>query len=256
MAKKMKEKKQQWATEYAMVNANPFLKATISALVVLIDLAIMLMIIWNVFMWFIPFGSCINFVDGRSMDPTLHHGQMVFSDMSDIERGDIITTRFPKEAILMDPGCEGLSMIKRVIAVPGDKIIIDETGVFVNDVLLNEDYLTDEAKALTYLPDSDYTALILEDREYFVMGDNRGNSNDSRYFGVVMEEDLLYKQSTELTKNFYVKLGILIALFACDIFIYMLVEFVLTELIYGLIYGRKIKKMYKTKDSITLKGDM
>ena len=111
-------------------------------------------------------------------------------------------------------------------------------------------------KSATYMADSDYTALILEDGEYYVMGDNRGNSHDSRTFGVVMEQDLLYKQSTTLTPNFFVKCGILIALFVCDVFTYMLVEFILTELIYGLIYGRKIKKIHKTTDTVTLKGDM
>ena len=256
MTKKMRNRKQQWATEYAMVNANPFLKTIISVFVMLIDLALMLMIIWNVFMWFIPFGSWINFVDGRSMDPTLHDGQIIFSDMSDIERGDIITTKFPREAIIMDPSCEGKSIVKRVIALPGDKLIINETGVYVNDILFDESYLTESAKSATYMADSDYTALILEDGEYYVMGDNRGNSHDSRTFGVVMEQDLLYKQSTTLTPNFFVKCGILIALFVCDVFTYMLVEFILTELIYGLIYGRKIKKIHKTTDTVTLKGDM
>ena len=203
MTRKIREKKQQWATEYAMVNANPFLKTFISIFVMLIDLAIMLMIIWNVFMWFIPFGSWINFVEGRSMEPTLHDGQVIFSDTSDIERGDIITTKFPREAILMDPACEGQSIVKRVIALPGDKLIIDETGVYVNDVLLDEYYLTESDKAATYMEDSDFTALILEDGEYYVMGDNRDNSHDSRTFGVVMEQDLLYKQSTKLTPNFF-----------------------------------------------------
>ena len=251
----MRARKQQLATEYAKVNANPFLKAFIQLSVMLIDLAFMLLIIWNAFMMFFPYGSWFNFVDGKSMDPTLHHGQVMFTDSGEIGRGDIVTAYFPDEAILMNPDYEGLSIIKRVIAVPGDKIIITKDGVYVNDNLLDETYLTEDNKRATYMADSDYTALLLEDGEYYLMGDNRVVSQDSRVFGVVMEEDILYKQSATITPNFLFKLGIVILLFVIDLFIYSLIEFVLTELAYGLIYGRKIKKETIYKDTNTLKGD-
>ena len=80
-------------------------------------------------------------------------------------------------------------VIKRIIGLPGEKIEISEGAVFINDVELAEPYLDDSV--LTYvLADSSLEVTLAED-EYFLLGDNRPDSFDSRHFGPVKEADLI-----------------------------------------------------------------
>ena len=132
-------------------------------------------------------------------------------------------------------------MVKRVVGVPGDRIIINETGVYINDVLYDEDYLTDAAKNATYA-ENKYNSVLLDNNEYFIMGDNREVSYDSRSFGVVTSDHVLYKQSAEPTRNFYVKLAFVAIALVLDIFLYALVEFILTECAYALFFKNKANK--------------
>ena len=148
----------------------------------------------------VPFGSWINSVEGRSMEPTLRDRQWMFSDrFGEIERGDIVTAWMPES--------EDVSIVKRVIGVPGDKISIYDNQVFLNDQLLDETYLTQEAKQENSYEGIIYADVLLSDDEYYLMGDNRGNSNDSRNFGPVKEEDIIYEQSVSITKSFVLDSG-------------------------------------------------
>ena len=83
--------------------------------------------------------------------------------------GDIIVFEFPE-----DPSKD---FIKRVIATPGDTVEIKDGRVFVNDQLLNEDYILEKTK-------SDYPKSTVPKGTIFVMGDNRNNSEDSRFADV------------------------------------------------------------------------
>lgn len=94
------------------------------------------------------------------------------------QRGDVIVFHFPK-----DPSRD---FVKRVIGVPGDVVTIHEGRVQVNDQTLEEPYLT-------VRDTSDMAALSLGEKEYFVLGDNRRGSNDSRNWGPVPEENILGK---------------------------------------------------------------
>lgn len=153
-----------------------------------------------------PYGSWINFVEGRSMEPTLIDEQCLFSDrFGKIERGDFVTARMP--------GTEETSIIKRVVGMPGDEICIQNNQVFLNGYLLDETYLTAEAKQCTSYDGIVYAEVELADDEYFLMGDNRGNSNDSRNFGPVEERDIRYEQSISITTSFLFDCGKLIVLF-------------------------------------------
>jgi signal peptidase I len=147
-------------------------------------------------------------VEGPSMEPGLHNGQYLlvnkavyfklnlgalsnyipFIDAEDGEeaflfhgpqRGDVIVFRYPK-----DPDRD---FIKRVIGVPGDMVRIDEDGtVFVNDEPIDETYIVGNSpRAL------DEQAVPPE--SYFVLGDNRPNSSDSRNWGFVPEENIIGK---------------------------------------------------------------
>ncbi|NCD25393.1 MAG: signal peptidase I [Deltaproteobacteria bacterium] len=99
------------------------------------------------------------------------------------ERGDIIVFEFPE-----DPSKD---FIKRVIGVPGDVIEIKDKQVFLNGVLQNESYIqhTDTANNATMRRDNFGPVMVPEDK-YFVMGDNRDESYDSRFWGFVDREKI------------------------------------------------------------------
>lgn len=254
------------AREYAQVNSNPLTKGIVQALITVVDLFIMFVLIWNMFAIFIPSGSWINIVDGSSMFPTMNSGQIIFSDTSKnaIERGDIITAYMPEYAWREHPEKKGKIIVKRVIGVPGDRLVINEKGIFINGSLLKEDYLTDDARANTFQNNA-CNSVLLSDDEYFVLGDNRAASYDSRGFGVVRRSDILYEQSTKPTSSFYWRLMLVIIMLALNLAIYMLVEFVLTECAYGILYHKQIRGLKSdaniettetnTKETIDLKGD-
>jgi len=126
-------------------------------------------------------------VEGTSMLPQLHDGERLLVNKlvyykiqsvswGHIERGDIVVFWFPN-----DPD---KSYVKRVIGLPGEMVEIRNGRVFVNGQELNEDYLDKEYNQT--LPST--PAKKVDEHHYFVMGDNRDNSSDSRYWGLVPEK--------------------------------------------------------------------
>jgi signal peptidase I len=116
-------------------------------------------------------------VEGTSMMPSLDDQERIFVNkfvyrLESIERGDVIVFRYPR-----DPS---KSFIKRVIGVAGDHIRIDDGQVYVNNQLLQEDYVANMFSDERSLPE-----LIVPALSYFVLGDHRSMSNDSRDFGPV-----------------------------------------------------------------------
>ncbi|HZR56458.1 MAG TPA: signal peptidase I [Terriglobales bacterium] len=116
-------------------------------------------------------------VEGTSMMPSLDDQERIFVNkfvyrIESIERGDIVVFRYPR-----DPS---KSFIKRVIGVAGDHIRIDTGQVFVNGKPLNEDYVPH-----VYSDERSYSEVVVPPNSYFVMGDHRSLSNDSRDFGPV-----------------------------------------------------------------------
>lgn len=122
-------------------------------------------------------------VEGTSMLPRLVDQDRLFINkfvyhFSAIEHGDVVVFRYPRDT--------RKSYIKRIIAVPGDRLRIDRGRVFVNDKQLSEPYIPDEFRDVRSLD-----AMIVPPDEYFVMGDHRSISSDSREFGPV-KRDLIY----------------------------------------------------------------
>lgn len=122
-------------------------------------------------------------VEGTSMLPRLEDHDRLFINkfvyhFESIHRGDVVVFHYPR-----DPE---KSYIKRVIALPGDRLRIDRGRVIVNGKSLAETYVPDEYRDSRSLPEE----TIPED-EYFVMGDHRSISSDSREFGPV-DRDLIY----------------------------------------------------------------
>jgi len=122
-------------------------------------------------------------VEGTSMLPMLEDQDRLFINklayrVGDIHRGDVVVFLYPHD--------HDKSYIKRVIALPGDDLRIDHGRVFVNGHLLMEKYVPLQFADERSLPET-----IIPDNEYFVMGDHRSISSDSRDFGPV-DRDLIY----------------------------------------------------------------
>jgi len=122
-------------------------------------------------------------VEGTSMQPELRDQDRLFInkfvyDFEGISRGDVVVFHYPR-----DPE---KSYIKRVIALPGDMLSIDEGRVYVNGKRVNEPYVP-----LKYRDERSIPSMVIPPNEYFVMGDHRSISSDSRDFGPV-PRNLIY----------------------------------------------------------------
>lgn len=116
-------------------------------------------------------------VEGTSMMPSLEDQERIFVNkfvyrLEPIGRGDIVVFRYPR-----DPS---KSYIKRVIGMAGDRIRIDAGQVYVNGEALDEEYVPAE-----YTDARTYPEITVPANSYFVLGDHRSMSNDSRDFGAV-----------------------------------------------------------------------
>ncbi|HEX8994512.1 MAG TPA: signal peptidase I [Ktedonobacterales bacterium] len=124
-------------------------------------------------------------VDGPSMTPTLLNSQYILVNKADYylhapQRGDVIVFRYP-----LDPSRD---FVKRIIGIPGDTVTITADGVVsVDGVQLKEPYTND----LTNLNGAE--SVTLKAGQYFVLGDNRGDSSDSRVWGPVPKTDIIGK---------------------------------------------------------------
>jgi signal peptidase I len=126
-------------------------------------------------------------VIGPSMYPTLLNADFYWIDkvayaMRPPRPGDIIA--------LKDPSGRGLD-VKRIIAVPGQSVYISHGKVYVNGHLLQESYLPQKELTFAYDLKHEDEFFCLAPGFYFVMGDNRGNSCDSRSFGPISRELIL-----------------------------------------------------------------
>jgi len=112
---------------------------------------------------------------GQSMEPNLHQDQRLIMEKVGYHwhgprRGDIV--------ILRDPTGGPIPLIKRVVGLPGERVSVAGGRVYVDGVVLDETYLHQQTA-------SDGRSWVVPPLQVFVLGDNRGNSNDSRYFGPV-----------------------------------------------------------------------
>ncbi len=126
-------------------------------------------------------------VEGTSMLPQLHDGERLLVnklvyykfqsvDWGHFERGDVVVFWYPR-----DPD---KSYVKRIIGLPGETVELKNGIVLINGTALSESYLdTEHNQSLPSFPPKK-----VEDHYYFVMGDNRDNSSDSRYWGLVPEK--------------------------------------------------------------------
>jgi len=118
-------------------------------------------------------------VEGTSMMPGLEDQERIFVNKfvyrwEPIQRGDIVVFRYPRDT--------SKSYIKRVIGIAGDRIRIENGQVYVNGEALDEDYVPSD-----YADARSYSEIKVPANSFFVLGDHRTMSNDSRDFGTVNE---------------------------------------------------------------------
>ena len=122
-------------------------------------------------------------VVGPSMEPNIHHGQyLVVSKVTywlhSPQRGDVI--------VFHSPQTPDQDVIKRVIATPGETVKIRGGKVYIDGTPLEEPYIAEE-------PSYPYGPMEVPEDHYFVLGDNRNHSSDSRVWGMVPEENIVGK---------------------------------------------------------------
>lgn len=122
------------------------------------------------------------FIDSGSMIPTLRiHDHLLINklsdDFSEPKRGDIV--------LFADPAGGDTPLIKRVIGLPNETLEFRNGDLYIDGNLVEEPYAKEESPPISFGP------VEIPDNHYFVMGDNRGNSLDSRAFGAVPEESLI-----------------------------------------------------------------
>ena len=151
---------------------------------------------------FITFGFQTLKVQGPSMEPVLSDGETVVVNklsylFGSIEPGDIVAIK--------DVGSDAYYDIKRVIGLPGDKISVVGGRLFVNDQQVSDTYDLDVIRS----PGRLSTPVTLGEREYFVIGDNLGSSEDSRFstYGNVQQSEIRGKIFYRLTKGKRGKIG-------------------------------------------------
>ena len=157
----------------------------------IVETILLAVVIWLV----VNFATARYVVEGQSMEANLHTGQFLivsrlsylrirnWIELGEPQRGDIVVFDFP--------GNPGDDYVKRVIGLPGEKVTIDEEGrVYIKDVLLDEPYLT-QSNVEPYR--GRFGTWIVPEDSYFVLGDNRNSSSDSRSWGMLESKYIVGK---------------------------------------------------------------
>ena len=125
-------------------------------------------------------------VDGQSMEPNFQNNDYLITDkisyrLHTPERGEVI--------IFHPPDNPSVNYLKRVIGLPGDTVKVSGGNVYVNGKKITEPYL--KAGDTTLSPNTGDVEITLKDKEYFVLGDNRNHSRDSREIGPIPQANIV-----------------------------------------------------------------
>ncbi len=121
-------------------------------------------------------------VSGASMDPTFETGDYLIVDQlsyhfENPERGQVVIFKYPKD--------ETKYFIKRIIGLPGETVVMDDTSVTIKNKEYPEGFKLSEPYISLNNQKDDMMTVVLKDNQYFVMGDNRRQSSDSRSWGTL-----------------------------------------------------------------------
>lgn len=144
--------------------------------------AFMSMMMLGAFGFFVFPGNVVE-INGTSMLPNLQDGDKVFASSfpKNINRFDIVIVSNQNTEQISDDA----AWIKRVIGLPGEKVEVRDNKLYINDKRVKEPFKTETST-------DDFGPVVLSDDEYWVMGDNRANSCDSRYVGVFKKGDIKF----------------------------------------------------------------
>lgn len=158
--------------------------------IALIDLVETLVIAGAVFVVIYAFLFRPFQVNGKSMFPTYDDGEYVLTNLialrlSTLKYGDVVVFKAPPN--------QDRDYIKRIIGIPGDRVKIMDGKVYLNDKILDEAYLPTDYRTYgaSFLTEGE--EVIVPPNNYFVMGDNRGYSSDSREWGFVPMDKIIGK---------------------------------------------------------------
>lgn len=156
----------------------------------LIDFIQTLVVFGAIFAIIYLFVAQFHKVSGNSMVPTFHNGDFLITEkisyrLDNPKRGDIIVLKNPRD--------ESQDFIKRIIAIPGDTIRIEGDSVFVNSTLLKESYIPPDTSTHAGSFLSEGSTITAGQNQYFVLGDNRNHSSDSREWGGITKKEIVGK---------------------------------------------------------------
>lgn len=129
-------------------------------------------------------------INGASMEPNFHNGEYILTNkiwykFKDPQRGEVIIFKSPRN--------KEVDYIKRIIGIPGDRVRLADNTFYVNDQKVEEAYIPEGTPIFpgSFLQES--SEIIVPENQYFVIGDNRPHSADSREFGPIPFEDIIGK---------------------------------------------------------------
>lgn len=129
-------------------------------------------------------------INGASMEETFFNGELIVTNklvfkLETPKRGDVVIFKSPKN--------KEVDYIKRVIGLPGESVKLEGGRIYINGIELPEPYLAEgiSTNSESYLTEGD--EIVVPEGQYFVMGDNRPHSSDSREFGPIPVEDFIGK---------------------------------------------------------------
>lgn len=129
-------------------------------------------------------------IDGASMEPNFHDGEYILTNKIEYklnvpQRGDVVIFKSP-----INPQRD---YIKRIVALPGERIRLSHNTIYINDQPLHEPYIPENIYTVqgSYLKDNN--EIVIPQDKYFVLGDNRQHSSDSREFGPIEKTEFIGK---------------------------------------------------------------
>ena len=160
------------------------MKKVLNKIWLAVQIAIVVLGFGFILLWLTGFVTVVK-GHGSSMEPTLSDGEMylqVKTKPKNIKRGDGV-------GVVLE---DGTRITKRIIACPGDELLIGYSNIWINHEIYPEDYISYDNEGWHDFGKYD-EQISLGEEDYFVMGDNRKESLDSRHFGTIKQEQILGK---------------------------------------------------------------